>query len=205
MSKFVYSLLLMFGLQQSANACTCEWQGPFSWLVEEADLVALVRFDRPQRGNARDVLIEDILKGSSFEEYVRVWGEYGDYCRADIDQFPTGTRWLLALDRIDEIPSGGFNPNTPNRSFGRVGDFALSRCGAYWLREKNGMITGNITSVVQWDYDPLMDPVPYEVIQKFINGEADYVDIIEYSGEVTSKEAMLRRSKQQLKGQKMWD
>jgi len=196
--------LLSWVFLTPSYACDCKWQGPFTWLVDDADLVVLARFDAPQKGNARDVLIEDTLKGHSFDEVIRLWGTYKNYCRANVDQFPTGSRWVLVLDRIDEIPNDGFNPNTPNQSFGRKGDYALSRCGGYWLKEKNGMLTGNITSIVEWDYDPLMDPVPYDVVQQFIDGEVGYTEIIEHSGEITSKEAMLRRAKKELGRPEYW-
>lgn len=187
-----------------AIACACEWQGPFSWLVDEADIVALVSIDSA-KGNSRDVRIDDILKGQEFEPYVRVWGEYADECRADLSQFPIGSRWLMALERIDDVPAGGFNPSTPNISYGRRGDYVLSRCGAYWLREKNGRLRGNITSVFEWDYDPDMDPVPYAVIADFVVGKASYKDIIEHSAEVTSPEAMLRRSKRAIGRPRAWE
>ena len=179
-------------------ACRCEWQGPFSWVSEDADLVVLARFGDVQKGNWRDVQVEDTLRGENFEDFVRIWGKYQDYCRVNVDTFPPGTRWVLALSRIDKIPEKGFNPATPGVSYGRVGDYSMSQCGAYWLREKNGMVTGNITTMVDWDWDPLMDPVPYDVIKAFVNGEATYVDIIKHSNEITSPEMMLRRSREKI-------
>jgi len=192
---FVIGILLV---SSHSYACRCEWQGPFSWVSEEADLIVLARFGDAGRGNSRDILIEDTLRGRSFDDVVRLWGKYKDYCRVNVDTFPAGTRWVLALDKIESLPADGFDPETPSLSYGRLGDYTMSQCGAYWLREKNGTVTGNITTMIPWDWEPLMDPVPYDVIKRFVNGEADYVDIIEHSGEITSKEAMLRRSKEAL-------
>ena len=39
----------------------------------------------------------------------------------------------MALFRIEQDVPGGFNPNTPNVSYGRPGDYSLSSCGGYWL------------------------------------------------------------------------
>lgn len=189
---------------QAAFACECDWNGPFSWLVDDADLVALVSMEGG-KGNSRDVRVDDILKGQEFEPNIRLWGPYKNQCRANLNQFPVGSRWLVALHRIKEIPAGGFNPNSPNISYGRVNDYSLSKCGAYWLREKNGQLTGNITSVFEWDYDPDMDPVPYEVMADFVDGKAGYTDIIEHSREVTSPEAMMRRSKSAIGRPRAWE
>jgi len=198
------AILLQFANIGSAYACECQWQGPFSWLVDDADIVALVSMGGG-KGNSRDAQIDDLLKGKEFEPHIRIWGDYKNECRAQLHQFGVGTRLLVALHRIDEVPVGGFNPSTPNMSYGRVGDYALSRCGAYWLSEKNGQLTGNITSVFEWDYDPDMDPVPYYVMADFVAGKASYKDIIEHSAEVTSPEAMLRRSKRAIGRPRDWE
>ncbi len=195
---------LLMPIPLVADECNCTWQGPFSWLTDEADVVALVRIGS-KRGNSVDVVIDDLVKGKEFESVVRIWGDYQHYCRANTAEFPEGSRWLFALSRINNIPEGGFNPNTPNKSYGRLGDYSLSRCGAYWLKEKNGSLTGNITSVFEWDYAPDMEAVPYDVVKAFVQGKATYKDIIEHSEEVTSKEAMLRRSKKALDFPRAWE
>lgn len=197
-------LLFLASSTSFGDDCSCRWHGPFSWLTDSADLVALVAVER-RHGNSVDVRIDDLVKGTEYESTIRLWGDFGDYCRADWSEFPLGSRWMVALKRIEEVPSDGFRPSTPNYSFGRKGDYALSRCGAYWLREKNGLLSGNITSVFEWDYMPDMDPVPYEVIYDFVQGRADYDDIIEHSGEVTSAEAMLRRSKKAIGRPREWE
>ena len=198
------AILGQFFLAPALLACECAWQGPFSWLVDEADVVALVSMEGG-KGNSRDVRVDDLLKGQEFEPKIRLWGKYKNQCRANLNQFPVGSRWLVALTRIKEIPDGGFNPSTPNVSFGRLGDYPLSSCGGYWLKEKNGQLTGNITSVFEWDYDPGMDPVPYDVMADFVAGKASYKDIIEHSGEVTSPEAMMRRSKRAIGRPRDWE
>ena len=39
----------------------------------------------------------------------------------------------MALEKIDSVPDDGFNPLTPNISFGREQDYLLSSCGGYFL------------------------------------------------------------------------
>ncbi|GIR90379.1 MAG: hypothetical protein CM15mP89_3840 [Gammaproteobacteria bacterium] len=47
-----------------------------------------------------------------------------------VDDFPVGSRWIMALAEITEVPEDGFDPSTPNQSYGRPFDFVLSSCGA---------------------------------------------------------------------------
>ena len=190
-------LAILSFLPAPALACSCQWQGPFSWLTDDADFVVLAEV-LSHKGNSMDLVVTDAIKGKEFNEIIRVWGEYQQYCRANVQQFAPGSRWVFALHRIKRVPAGGFNPSTPNISYGRVNDYSLSPCGAYWLREKNGTVTGNITSVFEWDYNPDMDPVPYDVIHDFVNGKAGYADIIEHSNEITSERALIRRSRELL-------
>ena len=56
-----------------------------------------------------------------------------EYCRPEVSEFEAGERYILALKKITKIPDDGFNPSTPNVSFGRIGDYELSSCGGYWL------------------------------------------------------------------------
>jgi hypothetical protein len=43
-----------------------------------------------------------------------------------------------------------------------------------------------------------MTPVAIDTIQTFIDGKADYADIITESNEITSGDAMMRKSKKQM-------
>lgn len=191
--------LLMFACSSAINAaCECQWQGPFSWLVDDADSIVLGEVVS-SRGNSFDLKVMSTMKGKTAGDTIRVWGERGDLCRPDVVQFPPGSQWLFALELIGEVPPGGFSPGTPNISYGRRGDYAVSKCGAYWLEHREGKLAGNITSVYQWDYAPEMNPVPVDLIQAFIDGDADYADIIGVSDEVTSKEAWMRRMRLRLR------
>lgn len=196
-AKSLMCLLILACSPAIRADCECEWQGPFSWLVDDADSIVLGRVVS-SRGNSFDLKVMSTMKGETAGDTIRVWGERGDLCRPDVALFPPGSQWLFALELISEVPPGGFSPGTPNISYGRPGDYALSKCGAYWLEHSEGELAGNITSVYQWDYAPEMNPVPLGLIQAFIDGDADYADIIGVSDEVTSKEAWMRRMRQRL-------
>lgn len=196
MHRILASLLALIPAPLMAQ-CECDWNGPFSWLVDDADALLLGEVVG-HSGNSMDVEVMRVMKGKELRQTVRIWGERGDLCRADVDDFAAGGQWLFALRAIDELPPGGFNPETPNVSYGRVGDYALSRCGAYWLRHEDGKLSGNITSVFRWDYAPAMNPVPVDLIQAFVDGEADYADIIGESEEITSKEAWMRHMRERM-------
>lgn len=193
--KHIFFALLVFSQGAQVLACECRWNGPFSWVAQDSATVMLGRVVASQ-GNSFDIEVLEQLKGRDVLRTVRIWGDRGDQCRPPVDYFPVGSEWLFALDKINELPAGGFNPSTPNISFGRVGDYALSKCGAYWLAHDDGLLAGNITSLFEWDYAPEMNPVPLGLMARFLSGEADYVDIIGVSDEVTSPEAWMRKMKE---------
>ncbi|WP_148059398.1 hypothetical protein [Sinobacterium caligoides] len=182
------------------NNCGCSWQGPFSWIADNVDTIAVVSI-ASHSGNSMDVNVEQLLKGKTYDKVVRIWGDRGYECRPPVELFPRNSRWLLALQTIDKLPADSFDPFHPDRSFGRIGDYQLPACGAYWLAVEGDRVSGNITSILDWDYTPEMDPVPIAVIKAFIEGKAGYADIIGYSNEITSPEAMMRKSKLWLKNQ----
>lgn len=197
MKPFAFCFLVLAYSVKLSAACVCEWRGPFSWQVEDADAIVLGEV-LSQRGNAFDLQLMRVLKGTETRETIRIWGERGDLCRADVKRFPPGSQWLFALEKIRNIPPGGFNPSTPSVSYGRIDDYVVSKCGAYWLSHEGGMLSGNITSIYLWDYAPAMQPVPIDLIQAFILGEADYADIIGVSEEITSKEAWMRHMRKRM-------
>lgn len=71
-------------------------------------------------------------------------------CRVDVADIDPGSQWVMALRRIERLPSSGFNPATPNISYGRVDDYALSRCGVYWLRRDASFVSGNLLKAPRW-------------------------------------------------------
>ena len=73
------------------------------------------------KGNSIDLAIERLLRGDAACLICRVWLKTADYCRPEPRLFPVGSQWVMALQRIAEEVPGGFNPNTPNISYGRRG------------------------------------------------------------------------------------
>ncbi len=170
-----YLLLLLLGtaLSQGASAeCHCVWQGSFTEVQSSADLVVSATA-LSSKGNSVDFSIDDTLRGSAPMPELRVWMQARDYCRPPAEDFPAGSSWVLALQRIDEIVPGGFDPSTPNISYGRVGDYQLSSCGGYWLKREQAHVTGALVDSPRWVRDPDMTPVLLDLVAAFVAGEID--------------------------------
>ncbi|MCR8924389.1 hypothetical protein NO559_16570 [Dasania sp. GY-MA-18] len=167
----LFSLLTLSS--QASLACQCLWQGSFNKAYQQADLIVSGKV-LEHKGNAADFEINKILKGKEFLEIIRLWGDTGKLCRPNIYGFPEHSEWVLALHKITEVPAGGFNPNTPSFSYGRVGDYSLSNCGVYWLKYEHGFISGNLVNGPRWQWqDKKMNPVRIEVLEAYINGKID--------------------------------
>ena len=108
-----------------------------------------------------------------------------DYCRPDVALFPPGTRWLMALSRITEDVPDGFNPNTPNISYGRLDDYILSSCGGYWLKvsDNGNLVTGNLVNAPRWERDPPMTPVLVDLVVDFVQGRLGSDQLLQASRE----------------------
>ncbi len=102
--------------------CGCLWEGSFSEVAPAADLIVIGEV-RSIKGNAVDLVPEQVLKGAFWLDTLRVWMQTRDYCRPPATHFPAGSRWIMALSEIREVPEDGFNPSTPNQSFGRPFDY----------------------------------------------------------------------------------
>ncbi len=127
--QIICSAFFLLSVNVSA-ACDCQWNGPFTWLTDDAGAIILGKVVS-HKGNSLDLQVEQVLKGKEYRETIRIWGQQKQDCRANLAQFTSGTRWIFLLDPITEIPLGGFNPETPNISYGRLQDYGLQRCGAY--------------------------------------------------------------------------
>ncbi|WP_373091906.1 hypothetical protein [Zhongshania sp.] len=157
-------------------ACECLWQGPFKEVYTDADLVVYGEVERSQ-GNGFDLNIKEIIHGSDYREQIRIWGKKDNLCRPEAKEFPPGSQWIMALQRIDNPPEDAFNPFKANISFGRQDDFSLSSCGVYWLPVKEQRVSGNILDGSRWQYlDPKKTPVIMAVfkawLQKLLPDEA---------------------------------
>lgn len=149
--------------------CGCLWQGSFADVQGQTDLVVAGTVTQ-RKGNSIDIAIERTLRGEGWRERLRVWLQTGDYCRPPAEDFPEGSRWVLALERINAVPEDGFNPATPNQSYGRKGDYILSSCGGYWLRWTGQAVTGNLVDGPRWARETEMTPVFLDVLEAYVSG-----------------------------------
>jgi len=152
--------------------CACLWQGPFADVQAGTDLVVSGRVVAEQ-GNSIDLAVQRVLRGKNYLDTIRIWLDTGEGCRAAVGTFPLSSQWVMALDRINTVPEGGFNPNTPDLSYGRVGDYSLSRCGGYWLRQAENLVSGNLVRGARWERDPKMSPVLLDLLAAFVQGDLD--------------------------------
>lgn len=156
-------------LQAPAQACECLWQGSFADVQAHSDLVVSAKVVST-KGNSIDLQTESILRGSEPATPLRVWLQREDNCRPEVSEFPVNSRWVFALHRIRSVPPDGFNPSTPNLSYGRIDDFTLSSCGGYWLKLKEDFVTGNLINAARWDREPKMSPVLLDLVAQFVQG-----------------------------------
>ena len=166
------ALLLALIAPPGRAECECLWEGSFADVQGGTDLVIAASVARI-KGNAVDLHVEQNLRGDAFFDEIRIWLRTRDYCRPEVDEFPVGSRWVLALHRIDEVPEDGFDPGTPNLSYGRRGDYYLSNCGGYWLNYSGEAVTGNLIDAPRWARDVDMQPVLLSLLEAYLQGRAD--------------------------------
>ena len=108
-SVFYRSLSVAFALFISGllpaytHACECLWEGSFTEVAADADLVVLGTASDPM-GNALDISVDVTLSGPDWVETPRIWLKTGKYCRPEVSEFEAGERYILALKKITEIP-----------------------------------------------------------------------------------------------------
>ena len=181
------------------DECACLWQGSFADVQQDTDLVVAGTV-ATTKGNALDLAIERSLRGDPIFEEIRIWLRTRDYCRPPIEDFPAGSRWVMALYRIDEVPEGGFDPGTPNQSYGRKGDYYLSSCGGYWLTYSGEAVTGNLIDAPRWARDPEMQPVLMPLLEAFVRGRADREALAEASREDPALDELMLDTRAFLRG-----
>ena len=174
-------LLAFFALPMPVFAeCGCLWKGAFVDVQAHMPLIVSGRVVA-ERGNYIDIQTQRVLRGESYVNPIRIWLDRGDLCRAEVGSFPVGTDWVMALERIESVPEGGFDPNTPNLSYGRVGDYSLSRCGGYWLKQGENLVSGNLVGGPRWDRDPKMSPILLDLVEAYVRGHIDVATLEEAS------------------------
>ena len=201
-SKTPLALLAMLLLQAAPALaeCTCIWEGSFSDVQADADIVVAATVTQ-RKGNSVDLRLEEILRGQSYLDELRVWMATRDYCRPPAGEFPVDSRWVFALKRIREIPRDGFDPGTPNESFGRVNDYYLSSCGGYWLHYEGSAVTGNLVNAPRWAREVDMTPVSINLLRAFVDGRADAAALETASKEDPALKELLFDTKAFLRGQ----
>ena len=181
--------------------CACLWQGSFSEVQGATSLVVSGVVIRG-KGNSVDLSVDRLLRGQEHLEEIRIWLKTGDQCRPEPELFPTGSEWVMALHRIETSVPGGFNPNTPNISYGRLGDYSLSSCGGYWLRLNDDRVTGNLIDAPRWEHDPKMTPVLLDLVADFIDGNVDADVLLEASKENPAVRELMLDTREFLRQQK---
>jgi hypothetical protein len=174
--------VLLFIAAGVHGECECLWQGSFAEVQADTSLVLSGRVVA-SKGNSIDLSVDRVLRGEAHRDPVRVWLKTADYCRPEPDRFPVGSRWVMALDRIEQEVPEGFSPHTPNRSYGRVGDYSLSSCGGYWLSQTGDRVTGNLVQAPRWERDPPMRPVLLDLVAAYVDGDVDAEALAEASRE----------------------
>ena len=182
MPRALFALLLLLGAATARGECECLWQGSFSEVQGHTSLVVSGTVVQ-SKGNAIDVSVDRPLRGDPTTDPIRVWLKTGNYCRPEPELFPVGSQWVMALQLIDTVVPGGFNPNTPNFSYGRVGDYRLSSCGGYWLARSGDFVTGNLVQAPRWERDPKMTPVLLDLLAQFVKGEVNADALLQASRE----------------------
>lgn len=150
--------------------CECLWEGSFNEVQANTDLVVSGTV-LGGKGNSIDLKIDRSLRGDKTHSEIRIWLKTADYCRPEPKIFPENSQWVMALNEITEIIPGGFNPSTPNVSFGRIGDYSLSSCGGYWLNQSENLVTGNLVNAPRWVREPKMTPVLVDLLAQYIVGD----------------------------------
>ena len=116
---------------ENAVACSCSWRGHFLSVFREAPLVVHGRVLRHHMGQhpSMDVLVLETLAGGLLDSGMRIQMGDGMHCRPQVESFPVGSEWILAV-------------NGPGSKPGR--ELALSHCGEYWLRVEGDEVVGSV-------------------------------------------------------------
>ncbi len=184
---------------QPPQACNCLWQGSFSQITDQADLIVSGKVIA-SKGNSLDLSIERTLidRNTDYKEFkpvIRLWADNGKLCRPDSKDFSINSRWVMALKKITEDIPGGFNPNTPNISYGRINDYYLSKCGAYWLHLGEGYVSGNLAKGHRWQWDnKKMNPVLLDLIAAYIKGSISEQSLIEAAKPRTEAKKLMKET-----------
>ena len=206
LTVFTMALFPIFVNAQPPESCQCLWQGSFSAIVKHSDFIASGEVVTT-KGNSIDFKIAKTIADTKinfkeFNDVIRIWTNDGKQCRPDITEFPVNSQWVVALKKITDSIPDGFNPNTPSISYGRVNDYYLSKCGAYWLRLDEGYVAGNLVNGQRWQWqNDDMNPVRLELVEAYVHGIIPEKALIEASKPLTEAKILLKKTKQWLRDQ----
>ncbi|HEY9403643.1 MAG TPA: hypothetical protein VIQ24_13345 [Pyrinomonadaceae bacterium] len=141
------SVLLIALMPGDVFACSCApLGGSFLTLAPASALVIRGRVLRHTgEGETRtemDIEVLETLVGKTSQQVVSVSGDPGNLCRPYVSWFPAGTEWVLALEPAIKdalVARQSYFMSEPDK-----GDYAISSCGAHWLKVKEGKVSGNI-------------------------------------------------------------
>jgi hypothetical protein len=173
---------LLSGATGALAACECLWEGSFSEVQADTQLVVSGTVVAG-KGNSIDLQVDQLLRGKEHLKQVRIWLKTGNYCRPERTLFPIESQWVMALHRIEEVVPGGFNPNTPNVSYGRIGDYSLSSCGGFWLNQSENLVSGNLIDAPRWVREPKMTPVLIDLLADYVAGKVPADALLQASRE----------------------
>lgn len=137
MSRIAILLAVVIGLgmtETRATPCSCAWRGPFLLVAKQTPLVIRGRILRwhVHPTPTMDVLVLETLFGGLLDSGLTVQMGDGMHCRPDLDTYPPGTEWILALNGPGSKPGKGW---------------ALSHCGEYSLRIDSDEVVGSINGM----------------------------------------------------------
>jgi len=189
---------------EAAAQCQCLWHGSFAEVQASADLV-IAGTVLSSKGNSIDLAAQRIMAGREHLPEIRIWLQARDYCRPPVETFPPGSSWVMALERIEEAVPGGFDPDTPNISYGRVGDYKLSSCGGYWLDLNEGWVEGNLVNGPRWARDVKMTPVMLDLLAEYVAGRVPVEALVEASREDPALRELMLDTRQFLRRERRGD
>lgn len=134
-------VLLVVVTANDTFACTCgAVANPFLKVAPRSVLVIRGKILRHtgsgETKTEMDVELLETLAGKTTKRVISVSGDTGNLCRPYVSRFHVSTEWVLALQPANKIP--GMMRESDS------GDYAISSCGAYWLKVKDGKAIGNI-------------------------------------------------------------
>lgn len=142
------------------SACSCAWGGPFlAVATHSVPLVIRARVlrQRTQPAPAIEVQVLEVLRGGLLDSGLVIQMGDGMHCRPPVDEFVPGSEWVMALNGAGAKPGDGW---------------ALSHCGAYWLKVENGEVIGVIDrdAVQRWPWETFRQRLRYPPFAEVFKG-----------------------------------